>query len=103
MHATHHRQVVAEQAAVQHRANRVQIILLADHEIVGTVPGGGVHQAGTRIGGHVITKNHRHLRAQERMLQSQHFQLVAFHGSRAGHAFHCPALHQIIRQRLGHQ
>ena len=103
MQATHHRQIIAEQAVIQHRADRVQVVLLAYHKVVGTMARGGVYQAGTRVGGDVLTEDDRHLGLQEGMLQSHHFQLAACDGRRTGHIVQPPARHQIIGQRLSHQ
>ena len=59
------------------RVVKLDAVFVADGVVLQTVSGGGVHQAGTGIGGNVFAVEHEDIAFEERMVHVQVFQLVA--------------------------
>ena len=76
-------------------------VCLADLEVFQTVGRGGVHQAGTGVGGNVIAADYRYFAGVERVRKADQLQLLAAGFAQHGPAFHAVAFHGGFHQVFG--
>ena len=90
-------------AATVDRVINRQVITTADHIVILTMTGSGMHSTGAGLCRHVITKNNRHLTIIERVPQQLPFQIAALAVGNHLVLLDTKTQHHILEQGLGQQ